>query len=89
MLKTARALWTDDAGVIISAELVMVMTIAVLSTVVGLHSVVGGVITELGDIGTAIGHANQSMLVTGFGVAGDPGNCPWKAKVAGPARITG
>jgi hypothetical protein len=62
--------------------LVLVITIAVLSTVVGLHSVVSGVIVELGDIGTAIGHANQSLIVTGFGSVGTD-DCPWKAKTEG------
>ena len=34
-----RTLWNDEAGVVISAELVLVLTIAVIAMIVGLHAV--------------------------------------------------
>jgi len=56
----------DESGVIISAELVLVLTIAVLGMVVGLSEVAVAVNTELNDISNAIGSFNQSFAVTGF-----------------------
>lgn len=59
-------LWNDEAGVIISAELVLVLTICVLGVIVGLSSVVVAVNTELVDFAHAIGSLNQSFCVPGF-----------------------
>lgn len=63
MLKT---IWNDESGVIISAELVLVLTIAVLAVVVGLSEVAVAVNTELNDVSNAIGALNQSFAFTGF-----------------------
>ena len=56
----------DETGVIISAELVLVLTIAVLSMIVGLSEVAVAVNTELNDVSNAIGALNQSYAFTGF-----------------------
>ena len=61
-----RRLFSDEGGVIISAELVLVLTIAVLAMVVGLSEVAVAVTTELNDISNAIGALNQSYFYTGF-----------------------
>lgn len=55
----------DDAGFIVSAELVLVSTITVIGLVVGLAEVNNGVIEELEDVGSAIGAVNQSYHVSG------------------------
>ena len=47
-------LWNDEAGFVISAELVLVLTIAVLAMIVGLSEVAVAVNTELNDISNAI-----------------------------------
>jgi len=62
-----RALWKDECGFIISAELVLVLTIAVLAMIVGLSEVAVAVNTELNDVSNAIGSLNQSYAYTGFG----------------------
>ena len=59
-------LWNDESGVIISAELALVLTIAVLAMVVGLSEVAVAVNTELNDLSNAIGALNQTYAVTGF-----------------------
>ncbi|QDT96685.1 hypothetical protein [Gimesia aquarii] len=59
-------LWNDEAGFVISAELVLVLTIAVLAMIVGLSEVAVAVNTELNDISNAIGALNQSYVYTGF-----------------------
>ena len=59
--------WNDESGVIISAELVLVLSIAVLTMIVGLSEVAVAITTELNDAGKAFGALNQSFAVTGFG----------------------
>ena len=59
-------LFRDESGVIISAELALVLTIAVLAMVVGLSEVAVAVNTELNDISNAIGALDQSYSFTGF-----------------------
>lgn len=61
-----RKLWQDQNGVIISAELVLVLTIAVLAMIVGLSEVAVAVNEELNDISNAVGRLNQSYSYTGF-----------------------
>ena len=56
----------DDAGFIISAELVLVMTIGVLSMVVGLTAIRDSVVHELNDVSHAIGSISQSYQVPGL-----------------------
>jgi len=58
--------WNDESGVIISAELVLVLTIAVLAMIVGLSEVAVAVNTELNDVSNAIGALNRSYSFTGF-----------------------
>ena len=60
------SLWKDEAGFVISAELVLISTIVVLSLVVGLSEVANGVNEELEDVGSAVGSINQTMRYSGF-----------------------
>ncbi len=59
------ALWHDEAGFIVSAELVLVATISVLGLIVGLSEVSWGVNQELEDVGSAFGSMNQSFSYRG------------------------
>ena len=61
-----KKLINDESGVIISAELALVLTIATLAMVVGLSEVAKAVNTELNDISNAIGALNQSYSFTGY-----------------------
>ena len=61
-----RNLIIDENGVIISAELVLVLTIAVLAMVVGLSEVAVAINTELNDLSNAFGKLDQSYGFTGF-----------------------
>lgn len=56
----------DEAGFIVSAELVLVATILVIGLIVGLSEVQHAVVSELNDVGDAIGNLNQSYAFTGF-----------------------
>ena len=58
--------WNNEAGFIISAELTLVLTIAVIGMVVGLSHVAMAINQELSDIGQAIGSLNQSYSFVGY-----------------------
>ena len=66
MLRTLKALLRDDNGFVLSAELILIMTIGVLAMIVGLSEVAVAVNTELNDISNAIGKIDQSYAYTGF-----------------------
>lgn len=57
--------WLDDAGVIVSAELVLYLTILVVGLIVGMSAVRTSIVQELGDIATAFGVLNQSYSYGG------------------------
>ena len=59
-------LWNDECGMIISAELVLVLTICVIGVIVGLSHVVMAVNQELSDVAGAIGALDQSFNFTGY-----------------------
>lgn len=61
-----RALLNDEAGFIVSAELVLIATLLVIGLIVGLSEVQHAVVQELNDVGDAIGNVNQSYYYTGF-----------------------
>lgn len=61
-----RQLLNDEAGFIISAELVLVATLLVIGLIVGLSEVQHAVVTELNDVADAIGELNQSYRTSGF-----------------------
>lgn len=62
----------DEAGFIISAELVLVATICVLGLIVGLAEVCLNINNELEDVGSAFQCIQQS-----YGVKGVDGHCGW------------
>ena len=55
-----RKLFNDEAGFVVSAELILVATIGVLSMVVGLSSVRDAITEELVDISNAFGSVSQT-----------------------------
>ena len=65
-MKLLTMFWADEAGFVVSAELILICTILVLGLVVGLAEVGTGVNEEMEDVGSAIGSINQSYSFTGF-----------------------
>ena len=61
-----RQLLNDEAGFIVSAELVLVATILVIGLIVGLSEVQHAVVSELNDVADAIGELNQCYSYSGF-----------------------
>lgn len=66
MVRNLSALMNDDNGFVISAELVLVLTIAVLAMVVGLAAVRDSVTNEMNDLAHAFGAVSQSYTVAGL-----------------------
>lgn len=66
MSRSARSLWLDEAGFIVSSELVLVATLLVVGLVVGLSEVQHAVVSELNDVGDSIGSLNQGYLYSGL-----------------------
>lgn len=58
--------WNEETGAVVSIELVLIITVAVISLIVGLSEVAVSVNTELNDISNAIGHLNQTYAYSGF-----------------------
>ncbi|MBB02935.1 MAG: branched-chain amino acid aminotransferase [Planctomyces sp.] len=76
------ALINDEAGFIVSAELVLVATIGVLGMIVGLSEVAFNVNQELEDVGAAFGSINQTYQYNGTAghkgsIAGSKYNDEW------------
>jgi len=59
-------LWNDESGVIISAELALVLTIVVIGIIVGLSEIAVAINTELNDLSNAFGALDQSYSFTGY-----------------------
>lgn len=74
-----KQLWYDDAGFIASADLVLIATILVIGTIVGLTTMRDQVVQELGDLATALGLLNQSYSYSGVTIT----NGSFTATVAG------
>jgi len=61
MQRIAHALWQDEAGFVVSAELALVGTIATLGMVTGLAEASNSVHNELHDVGAAVRSLDQSF----------------------------
>lgn len=65
MTNTFTKLLRDENGFLISAELILVATIAVLGLVVGLSEISASINNELEDVASAFGSVNQSFKANG------------------------
>ena len=64
-MKMLRRLWADEAGFVVSTELVLVATILVIGLIVGLTELRNQVVQELADTGAAIGMISQGYQYYG------------------------
>jgi len=65
MTKLVTRLMNDEAGFVVSSELVLVATIGVLAMLVGLSEVAININNELEDVGSSVGSINQSYNLSG------------------------
>lgn len=61
-----KRLWEDDVGLVMSAELVFVVSILSIGMIVGLAAARDGVISELADLGDSITEYNNGWQVAGL-----------------------
>jgi hypothetical protein len=64
-MKALVRLWNDEAGFVVSSELVLIATILVIGMVVGLTTLRDQVVQELADVAGAISDVNQTYCYTG------------------------
>jgi Flp pilus assembly pilin Flp len=72
MKNVLRKFWNDEAGFVVSVELVLISTILVIGLVTGWTMLRDAVISELSDTAKAVGSTNQSFAYSGatYGAAG-------------------
>jgi len=64
-MKLVQRLWNDEAGFIVSAELVLIATVLVIGMLVGLVTIRDQVVQELADVADAFSEIDQSYSFTG------------------------
>ena len=87
MVRLAKHLWHDQAGFIVSAELVLISTVGVIGLVTGLTCLRDAVNSELSDVACAISSLDQSYCYTGFHSYKDKCSCVTKAWTAGSTNV--
>ena len=60
-----KRLWNDEAGFVVSTELVLLATVAVIGLITGITAVRDGVVSELSDVAGAVQEVNQSYSYDG------------------------
>lgn len=59
-------LWNDEAGFVVSAELVLIATVLVIGLLVGLATVRDNIVMELADVADAFSEIVQSYSFSGI-----------------------
>ena len=62
-MKMFHRLWNDEAGMVVSSELVFVTSIAAIGMIVGLSAARDGITSELADVGDSVTEYNQGYQV--------------------------
>lgn len=65
LVSSFNVLWNDEAGFIISIELVLIATICVIGLITGLTAIRDAVVCEISDVAGAIQDMNQSYTYNG------------------------
>jgi Flp pilus assembly pilin Flp len=60
MKQLALRLWRDEAGFVVSTELILIATIVVIGLITGLTTVRDAVVHELADVADAVSEVDQS-----------------------------
>ena len=86
MLRLAKSFWNDQAGFLVSAELVLISTVGVIGLVTGLTCLRDAVNSELTDVSCAIRSLDQTYCYTGFHSYKDRCRCETKAFTVGSSN---
>jgi len=63
---TARSIYVDESGLVISVELVLIAVLALIGLIAGMTSVRDACISELSDVAGTVQDVNQSYHLTGL-----------------------
>ena len=66
MIRVLKHLWRNEAGFIVSAELVLISTVLVIGIMAGLSCVQKAVVQELNDVGAAFTSIDQGYSYSGM-----------------------
>jgi Flp pilus assembly pilin Flp len=77
----------DECGAIVSIEMILIITIAVLALIVGWSEVAKAINTELNDISNAVGALNQSYFFSGYVSGTGAGNSKATSSYAGSQYV--
>ena len=66
MKQLLHCLMADEAGFIVSTELVLIGTLLIIGMIVGLSEVQHAIVSELNDVADGVGSINQSYKFSGF-----------------------
>jgi hypothetical protein len=64
-MKLMLRLWSDEAGFVISSELILVAAILVMGLLTGLATIRDQIVQELGDVADAVSELQQDMQWAG------------------------
>ena len=62
MKNPTKTLWNDEAGFIVSIELILIATIAIIGLITGMTAVRDAVVSELSDVAGAVQDLNLSLI---------------------------
>ncbi len=65
-MKLLSRLWADEAGFVVSSELVLIATVMVIGLLAGLTTVRDQVVQELADVADAVSEIDQSYSFSGI-----------------------
>jgi Flp pilus assembly pilin Flp len=80
--------WNDEHGMIVTAEMVVIGTVGVLATIVGVDLLATSVTLELNDLSNAFLKLNQSYSYTGFRATGGGRGGGTNSRVSFPVLLT-
>ena len=81
LTRPMQRLWRDQRGFVATTDLILIFTIVMLGTIVGLATLRNSVVQEFGDLGSAVGRLNQSYWYEGHEYESD--DSLTEARVAG------
>jgi len=65
-MKMFSALWSDEAGFVVSSELILIATLVVIGLIAGLTTIRDQVIGELADVASAVSSVNHDYSFSGI-----------------------
>ena len=83
-----KQLWNDDAGFIVTTEMLLIFVILVLGLIAGLANLRMAIVNELTESGLAILSLNQSFTIAGLTGCGGSSGASGAVDVQGTVTIT-